>query len=273
MPAIVLVSAKGSPGVTTAAAALSAAGASSGRGLLAELDPSGGSVQVLASGPAVWGLIDAAGRLRRESGPEPVRDNTTTLPPGVPALLAPTAGTIAESVIGSAGDRWLASLHMAAPDVVVDAGRWEASQRTAHRITGADLVGLVCRPSIGGIEAARLVLERLRAVARAPVVVVVVGRKPYRPDEIASHLDLPLGGALAWDPRGAAALWSGGAGRRWSRTSLGRSAATTAAHLADLAHRAQAVAPASPAAAMHPGSAAAPRAAGVPGAPATGAAR
>ena len=113
MPAIVLVSAKGSPGVTTAAAALNAVGAASGRALLAELDPSGGSVQVLASGPAAWGLVDAAGRLRRESGPGPVAANVTTLPAGVPAMLAPTAGHIAESVISSAGNRWLPSLRAA----------------------------------------------------------------------------------------------------------------------------------------------------------------
>ena len=240
MPAIVLVSAKGSPGVTTAAAALAAAGvAASGRALLAELDPSGGSVQVLASGPAAWGLIDAAGRLRREAGAEPVRDNLTELPPGVPALLAPTAGHSAESVIAST-DRWLASLRAAAPDVVVDGGRWEAGQRTSHRIAGADLVGLVCRPTVGGIETARLALERLRTAARAPVVVVVVGRKPYRPEEIAGHLDVPLGGTLAWDPRawercGSAGRRGAGVGPRW-RSRL----ASTGARLADLAHRAHA---------------------------------
>lgn len=249
MPAVVLVSAKGSPGVTTAAAALAAVGAPTGRALLVELDPSGGSVQVLASGPAAWGLVDAAGRLRRETGPDPILANATTLPPGVPALLAPTAGHIAESVIGSAGDRWLTSLRAAAPDVVVDAGRWEPSQRTAPRIAGADVVGLVCRPTVGGIEAARLALERVRQAARAPVVVIAIGRKPYPPDEIAGHLDVPLGGTLAWDPRGVAALWVAGATRRWRRSSLGRSAAATAAQLADLAHRAQgrsAVAPRPP---------------------------
>jgi Flp pilus assembly CpaE family ATPase len=238
--AIVLVSAKGSPGVTTAAAALTAAGAASGRALLAELDPAGGSVQVLASGPASWGLLDAAGRLRRESGPDPVLANLTELPAGVHTLLAPTAGHTAESVIGSVADRWIGALRAAAPDVVIDAGRWEPSQRTAHRIAGADLVGLVCRPTVGGIEAARLTLDRLRTAARAPVAVVVIGHKPYRPEEIAAHLDAPLGGTLAWDPRAVAALWLGGAAPRWRRSSLGRSAAATGAQLTELAHQASA---------------------------------
>jgi Flp pilus assembly CpaE family ATPase len=273
VPALVLVSAKGSPGVTTAAAALTASGVASGRTLLAELDPSGGSVQVLASGPAAWGLVDAAGRLRRESGPDPVRANVTELPPGVPTLLAPTAGHIAESVIASAGDRWLTSLRAAAPDAVVDAGRWEPSQHTAHRIAGADLVGLVCRPTVGGIEAARLALERLRLAARAPVVVIVVGRKPYRPEEIAGHLDVPLGGTLAWDPRGVAALWVGGTSGRWRRSGLARSAAATAAHLADLAHRAQAQAHAAIRPPPTPPSSAPPLTAAAPGTTATEARR
>lgn len=271
MAAIVLVSAKGSPGVTTVATALAAAGSPSGRVLLAELDPSGGSVQVLASGPAAWGLIDAAGRLRRETGPEPVRDNLTELPPGVPTLLAPTAGHIAESVVGST-DRWLAALRAAADDVVIDCGRWEPSQRTSHRIAGADLVVLVCRPTVAGIESARLALDRLRAAARAPVAVVVVGRKPYRPEEIAGHLDVPLGGTLAWDPRGAASLWLGGATGGWRRSALAKSARVTAERLADLAHRAQAQAPAhlppNP-----PRPQAAPPATGVPAAPPSGARR
>lgn len=253
MPAIVLVSAKGSPGVTTAAAALAAAGTGgAATGLLAELDPSGGSVQVLAGGPAAWGLVDAAGRLRRQASAEAIRDTATVLPPGLPCLLAPPAGHIAESVIGSGGDRWLTSLRAAAADVVVDAGRWEPSQRTAGRIAGADIVAVVCRPTVAGIESARLALDRVRSAARAPVAVVVVGRKPYAPDEIAHHLDAPLGGAIAWDPRAAANLWGGGVTARWLRSSLARSAAAAGATLADLARRSQALAGARPPAGAAP---------------------
>jgi len=256
VPALVLVSAKGSPGVTTAAAALAAvaasAGAAAGGGLLAELDPSGGSVQVQAAGPAAWGLVDAAGRLRRQASADAIRDHVTVLPPGVPVLLAPPAGHIAESVIGSGGERWLTALRAAGADVVVDGGRWEPSQRTAGRILGADIVGLVCRPTVAGVETARLALDRLRAVARAPVAVVVVGRRPYAPDEIAQHLDVPLGGALAWDPRAVATLWGDGVTGRWLRSSLARSATATRATLADLVVRSQALAGARPPAGASP---------------------
>jgi Flp pilus assembly CpaE family ATPase len=240
MPALVLVSTKGSPGVTTAAAALAAVAHTSGRSLLVELDPAGGAVQVLSSGPAAWGLVDTAGRLRREATSAAVDDHVTMLPAGLPSLVAPTAGPIAESTIGSAGDRWLPGLRAAVPDVVVDAGRWEPSQRTASRIVGADLVAVVCRPTVAGVESARLGLDHLRRTARCPAAVIVVGRRPYAPDEVAAHLDVPLGGRIAWDPRGAANLWAAGVTRRWLRTRLARSAAATLGELNDLAVRAAA---------------------------------
>ena len=143
MPAYVLVSAKGSPGVTTAAAALAAVATTNGRPVLAELDPSGGSVQVLAGANSGVGLMEAAGQLRREATPAAIDENLTLLPAGVPTLLAPSAGSVAESVIESVSGRWVPTLRAAALDVFADAGRWEPSQRTALRVVGADLL-VVC---------------------------------------------------------------------------------------------------------------------------------
>jgi hypothetical protein len=235
MPALVLVSTKGSPGVTTAAAALAAVGGRSGGSLLAELDPAGGSVQVLAGGPAVWGLVDVGATLRRQADAGPVHAHLAAVPPALPALLAPTAGHVAESVIAAAGDRWVPGLSAVAAQVVVDAGRWEPSQPTASRIAGADLVAVVCRPTLAAVESVRLGLDQLRHVAGAPVAVVVVGRRPYGPDEIAEQLGVALGGSVAWDPRGAAGLWARGVTRSWLRSRLARSAADVLARLDALA--------------------------------------
>jgi Flp pilus assembly CpaE family ATPase len=237
MAAVALVSAKGSPGVTTATAALAAvaAGVGVGPALMAELDPSGGSVQVLTGTMAVPGLVDAAGRLRRETTRSAIEENTTMLPPGVPTLLAPASSSIAESVIESAGTRWLAALRAVAPEVFVDAGRWEAHGRASSRIVGADLVALVCRPTVAGVEHARHLAPHLADLARRPVAVVVVGDRPYAPAEVASHLDLPLAGTVAWDPRGVTNLWAEGASKRWLRSMLARSAASTLAGLAQVA--------------------------------------
>ena len=96
-----------------------------------------------------------------------------------------------------------------------------------------------------GVESARLALDRLRAAVRAPVALVVVGRRPYPTDEIAAHVDVPVAGPLAWDPRAVAALWATGLTRRWRRSSLARSAAATHAALASLAGPSAAPSPAS----------------------------
>jgi Flp pilus assembly CpaE family ATPase len=231
MPAYVLVSAKGSPGVTTTAAALAAVATTGGRPLLAELDPSGGSVQVLAGSPAGVGLMEAAGQLRREASPSAIDDNLTVLPAGVPTLLAPAAGAVAESVIDSVGGRWVPTLRSCALDVFVDAGRWEPSQRTALRVVGADLLVVVCRPTVAGVEHTRHLLDRLREIARRPAAAVVVGDRPYPPEQVAGFLDVPLAGQIAWDARGATSLWAHGVTRVWLRSQLARSAVATLAGL------------------------------------------
>ena len=232
MPAYVLVSSKGSPGVTTAAAALAAVATTSGRPLLAELDPSGGSVQVLTGNPAGVGLMEAAGQLRREASPSAIDENVTVLPAGVPTLLAPAAGSVAESVIDSVGGRWVPTLRTCALDVFVDAGRWEPSQRTALRVVGADLLVVVCRPTVAGVEHTRHLLDRLREIARRPAAALVVGDRPYPPEQVAGFLDVPLAGHVAWDPRGATSLWAHGVTRVWLRSHLARTAVLALAGLA-----------------------------------------
>ena len=222
MPALVLVSAKGSPGVTTAAAALAAVrgrvrARPAGRARPVGRVRAGAGVGPSRLGPRRRGRPAAARVGTRARSGQRHRAARRASPP----CWLPRPGTSPNRSSARRVTAGCRRLRAAAPDVVVDAGRWEPSQRTAHRIAGADLVGLVCRPTVGGIEAARLALERLHLAARAPVVVIVVGRKPYRPEEIAGHLDVPLGGTLAWDPRGVAALWVGGAGGRWRRSSLG----------------------------------------------------
>ena len=68
MTVFTLVSVKGSPGVTTAAAAMTAAGVVGGESaLLVELDPSGGDVRLLATVTAAEpNLLHAAAELRHQ---------------------------------------------------------------------------------------------------------------------------------------------------------------------------------------------------------------
>jgi len=217
-----LVSAKGSPGVTTAALALAAVAGD--RALLVELDPSGGSVECWTGTTGEPGLIRVANGMRRAVNPEMLRAHAVSAPPGVRSILAPTAGTMAEATIAMTGDRLVPALADLAATVVADAGRWSPSQPTARRIAGCDAIGVVCAPTVEGVEAARWLIEPLRTAAAGPVVVIIVGDRPYSPAEVAAVVDVPVVGVLAWDARGINALLTAGAGRGWSRSALARSA-------------------------------------------------
>ena len=248
MPAIVLVSAKGSPGVTTTAAAVvSAASASGERTTLVELDPSGGDVALLADAVDEAGLVSLAEELRHGGAvADLVREHAVEVAPDVPAVLAPPGSGEAMGTVGSLGDRWMSTLAGAEGTVVVDAGRWDTGSAASRRVVGADVVGLVCRSTAPSVEHARRLVEPLRAAARCPLAVVVVGTRPYAGEDVAAALDLPLAGVMAWDPRGVAAHWTpSGRSSRRSRSWLSRSAAVVAEGLAAQVpvHRARAVAP------------------------------
>ncbi|MFW6033533.1 MAG: hypothetical protein ACOC9R_00245 [bacterium] len=233
MAVLALLSAKGSPGVTTTAAALASAAASNGGGdaLLVELDPSGGDVAMLCDRVGEPTLVSLAEELRHSTPTPTVKEHTVDAPPGVPAVLAPPGAVEAAGVIGSLGDRWLPALRDAAATVVVDAGRWDPQAPTARRMAGADVVGVVCAATAPSVEHARRVIDTIRGAARCPLAVLVVGTRPYSGDEIAAVVDVPLAGVLAWDPRGVGDLWALGERGRGRRSWLARSAAVALAGL------------------------------------------
>jgi hypothetical protein len=226
MAVLALVSAKGSPGVTTTAAALGAAAASHGETpLLVELDPSGGDVAMLCDRVGEAALVALAEELRHGTpAADTVLAQAIAAPPGVPAVLAPSGANEASGVIASLDDRWLLALRGSAATVVVDAGRWEPRGSAARRIVGADVVGVVCRATAPSVEHARRSMDALRGTARCPVAMVVVGGRPYPGEEVAAALDVPLAGVLAWDPRGVTSMWARGEGGRGRRSWLARSA-------------------------------------------------
>jgi hypothetical protein len=229
-----LVSAKGSPGVTTTAAAITAVAAEFGQSLLMEMDPAGGDLEALTGVTGEPGLLRAANDLRRQVHPEVLAGHAVEAPAGVPAILAPTAGPAAASLIGSVVDRLGAALAGLPLTVVGDGGRWEPSQPTARRIVGSQVVGVVCRPTAAGVEHARHVLDRIRELTR-PVALVLVGDRPYAASEVAAALETPVAGVMAWDPSGVAALWANGASKRWQHSWLARSARNTFLALAEMA--------------------------------------
>lgn len=223
---ITLLSAKGSPGVTTTAAALAAAASPQLDTLVVEVDPSGGDIEVLTGVTGEPGLLRVANDLRRNVEAEVLPAYAVAAPAGVPAILAPTSAPATASVVTSVADRLGSALRTLPGAVLADAGRWDPAQPSAGRIAGADVVAIVCRPTALSVEHARHLLDRIREVTR-PVVVVLVGDRPYGAGEIASVLETPVAGVIAWDPGGVAALWAEGVTRRWAKSWLARSARAT----------------------------------------------
>jgi MinD-like ATPase involved in chromosome partitioning or flagellar assembly len=220
-----LISAKGSPGSTTAAVAIVAASGELGGSLVVEADPAGGDIEILTGVTGEPGLLRVANDLRRHVDPQVLPAYAVTAPPGVSAILAPTAGAASASIVDSIADRLGSAFGQLAMPVVADAGRWSATQPSARRVAGSDVVLVVCRPSASSVEHARHLLDRVRQVNRS-VAVLLVGDRPYGPQEVAAVLETQVVGALAWDPGGVASLWTEGVSKRWLRSWLARSART-----------------------------------------------
>lgn len=258
MPLISLLSAKGSPGVTVTAAALVAAAHSPSAartgGVLVELDPAGGDLEVLAGGrTGEPGLLHAAADLRRGVSPDVLAGHAVEVVAGVRGLLAPTAAHAAGSVVETLGGALGAELAQVSGWVVADAGRWDPHQAAAARAGGSDLVAIVCRSTAPSVAHARDLVTPLRRAVRPPVVaVVLVGDAPYGRAEVAEVFDVPVVGPLAWDPRAVSELWSTGTSARWLGRSLGRSARRVLDELADLVDEPRSPAPSTPTAPAAP---------------------
>lgn len=233
-----LVSAKGSPGVTTTALALAVVD----DGLVVELDPSGGSIECWTGATGEPGLTRVASGLRRSAGRDAIVEHVVEAPRGLRAILAPTAGPFAESTVAMTRDRLAPALRdLNDRTVVLDGGRWSRSQPTAHRVAACDLVAIVCAPTVDGVEAARWLVEPLHAEVTGQLVVLLVGERPYPAAEVASAIGVPTAGALAWDPRGLASLLTRGTGSGWARSPLARSARSALAQISELLSATEAV--------------------------------
>jgi MinD-like ATPase involved in chromosome partitioning or flagellar assembly len=114
-----LVSAKGSPGVTTAALVLAACAGPDG--LMIEMDPSGGSLESWTGVSGEPGLVRVASGLRRSLDPTAVEHGVISVPAGVASVLAPVSGQLAESTIAAIGERLTTAIAESQRTVVLDA--------------------------------------------------------------------------------------------------------------------------------------------------------
>ena len=219
---VLLVSAKGSPGVTTAACALTQVwpDAHPGRGvLLVDADPAGGDVAagwLRGAADTTRGLLALASARGVDDPAAAVLAESLALDPSSSRLLLtgvsdPTrtpAVVPAWALVATA----LATLGDADPpvDVVIDAGRLGAATDPSVLRRAADLVVLVTGSSLPAAAAARAAAARLTAELgdRLRLVVVSSGR-PYAAHEIADACGVAVLTELPWDPATARCFSTG----------------------------------------------------------------
>jgi hypothetical protein len=287
MAVLALTSAKGAPGVSTAALAMTLLWPRAA--LLAECDPAGGS-SVLAgylrgTVDHSRGLLPLALAQRHQSLEQSLWPQTVPL----------TGDPHAPSTAAGAGDRWLlpglsdaaqarsaealwaplgsllASLERAGTDVIVDAGRLGTAHAPTPLLRQADLVLLVMGTSLPAVAAVKARLNLLREdlsvtgtaghldgpLSNLGLLLVGEGR-PYSAKEIAGACGVPVVACLAWDPASAEVLAAGATpGRRFDSSPLvGSARAAISASSQLIAQRRDRFAPPTPAApiASSPGS-------------------
>ncbi|HEU5418603.1 MAG TPA: hypothetical protein VFV41_13020 [Streptosporangiaceae bacterium] len=218
MAMLALVSPGGSPGVTTAALALTLDWPS--RVILAECDPSGGDVLAGLLGghlPASAGLLPLA--LEAGAGTEVPGDTLwrqlIELDTEHSRLLLAGISDPRQSAALQSSLPWIAgALQGAAADVIADCGRLDAVAAVRPVLSAASLAVLVLRPTLRQLSRAVPRAEMLTSlVGRERVVALLAGSGGASDREASRALGVPVAGHLADDPRTAAVL-SDGAGSR-----------------------------------------------------------
>ena len=208
MSLIVLVSPGGSPGVTTTGLALAMAWPR--KAVLAECDPAGGAVLAglwRGQPPACAGSAGlvryallaqhdarlAAAELCAESVPLSAR-------PCRQFVLPAPAGPLAEWQIAAAWPALAAAFAAAPADVIADAGRLDGQTALAPLLAAADMVLMICHPTIRQAAAALPRLATLAGIAPAT--------GPHRwswSERDPTARNRPGPSARPWKPRSAAA--------------------------------------------------------------------
>ncbi len=233
MATISLLSAKGSPGVTTATVALTMAWSTAhpGRSALAvDADPIGGdtaagvlrgavppSAGILplatARGIDAHDALDAACVHLRADG-------SARVLPGVPDQARAAAIPLAWDVVSELR----ADLHHAGVDILVDAGRVERASLGAGWLADSDMAVLLVRPSLAAVMAAHRFAAGWPLGAVPLYLLVIDAESPYGVAEVGDAVGAPLLGAIAFDPA-SARVHSEGAnpGRGFERSEYARS--------------------------------------------------
>jgi len=229
MPLIAMVSAKGSPGVSTAALACTLTWPAPT--LLVEADPAGGD---LLAGylsryelPTDRGILPLAGAAVRGMAEYEFAGQLIDLDsPRQQRMVLPGISDPAQSASLQPGWAKLGEFFAAlSPTIIADCGRLHTPHAPIPLLACADLVLIVLRPqSIRTVSPVVPAINRLRRELpdeAANVGLLLVG-DGIAPKELTKHLGVPVLGRLAWDTSTAAGLCGEGKGRK--RSPLMRSA-------------------------------------------------
>ncbi|MFC5829520.1 hypothetical protein [Nonomuraea insulae] len=234
-----LMSAGGSPGVTTTALAVTYTW--QGRALLAECDPKGGNVlQGLLAGCMEGhesGLLELALGAVHDPDPAVLWRYVVALDQEVRRwLLLPGLRDPRHLIqLDGAWDTIAAFLKAAQDkaDVVVDVGQIGGADTPMNLIAASDLAVMLLQPTLRHVAQARPRLDALgRHVGRdVPVELCVVGNGPYSLKEVSGALyDLPVLGWIPDDARSAAVFSDGMPARKsFHRSPLVRGASALGA--------------------------------------------
>lgn len=247
MAVIALASAKGSPGVTTTAVALTLIWPRPV--LLVEADVSGSS-SILAGyfGGRVrhdHGLVDLAAAHRQGRLSTGVRDAAISIGDRGNAKFLP--GLINSAQVSTVAQLWeplavvLRGLDANGVDVIIDAGRLGVSGGPAALLREADATVLVMRTDLPAIAAARaragVLREDLtsRGAGEDTAWALLVGEnRPFGGRDVQARTGLPVAATVAWDPTAAQVVSHGKAPaseKKFTGSGFVRSTHTAAAKL------------------------------------------
>jgi hypothetical protein len=225
MALIAMVSAKGSPGVSTAALACTLAW--SGRTLLAECDPAGGDIlsgylrryDITPVGLLNLAIAELRGRAAAEFRKQVIDLDSSR--PGRRAVLPGITDPVQAATVLPTWPRltdFFTALEHQDPgyDVIADCGRLTTSAPPWPLLHRADLVVLVVRATaLHTISPALSAAAQLRQEltdnghGAGALRLLLIGHGPYPAADVAQRLHLPLLAELPDDRRGAQALNDG----------------------------------------------------------------
>lgn len=236
MALIALMSANGSPGVTTTALGLALSWPRPV--ILVDADPTG--ARAIPAGyfrgaqlPTDHTVVDLAVAHRQGSLAEDLPRMLVPVPESQVRLLC---GPLNHYQARALDNLWeplsvvLKALERTGQDVIVDAGRLGLEGFAMKLVTQADLALLTTRSTLPALVAASSWAPTVqdtfsRAGALDSLGVLVVGEgTPYGNGEVAKVLDRPVTAALAWDPASAEVYSRGaGHGRKFATAPLNKS--------------------------------------------------